>query len=183
MTLTATGGNLSSSAHNLFFAYQEIAKSDFVFTARIASVTGADTASSNSFRFGLMVMSNVNTAAAYADLAAWADIGMYVNATPALVGSRANMKADNTRTRSDIAGLAVGNYIRIEVYDDGAAKRVRRLTSTDGVTFTQANSTTDFKATSDTDNWFVGLYAAPGVNNLTVQFDNITIEDYVAPAP
>lgn len=181
VTLNATGGKLDAASHNLFFAHQQIAKSDFVFTARIASVTGATTASTNSYRFGLMVMSDVNTAASYANLAAWADAGFYVNATPALVGSRGNTKTDNTRTRSDIAGLAVGNYIRIEVYDDGALKRVRRLTSTDGVSFTQANSTTDFKATSSTDNWFVGFYAAPGVNDVTIQFDNISITDYVAP--
>lgn len=181
VTLTAAGGNLSSTSHNLFFAYQQIAKSDFVFTARIASVSGANTASSNSYRFGLMVMSDINVVTNYADLAAWADIGFYVNGTPSLVGSRANMKTDNTRSRSDIAALAVGDYIRIEVFDDGALKRVRRLTSTDGINFTQANSTTDFKATSSTDSWFVGLYAAPGVNTLAVEFDNITIEDYVAP--
>lgn len=181
VTLTAEGGKLDSANHNLFFASQQIAKSDFVFTARIASVTGATAASTNAYRFGLMVMSDVNVAATYADLAPWADVGFYVNATPALVGSRANSKTDGSRTRSDITGLAVGDYVRIEVYDDGALKRVKRYTSTDGVTFTQANSTTDFKATSSTDNWFVGLYAAPGVNNLTVQFDNITIEDYVAP--
>ncbi len=183
VTLTATGGDLSSANHHLFFAHQQIAKSDFVFTARIASVNGVTTANTNTYRFGLMVMSNINTAATYADLAAWADIGFYVNATPALTGSRANLKTDGTRSRSDIAGLAVGNYVRIEVYDDGALKRVKRFTSTDGVNFTQANSTTDFKATNATDNWFVGLYAAPGVNNLTIEFDNISITDYVAPPP
>ncbi len=181
ITLTATGGNLSSSSHHLFFAHKEIAKSDFVFTARIASVSGADNANGNSYRFGLMVMSDISTAANYADLAAWADIGFYVN--PALVGSRANMKADNTRSRSDIASLEIGHYVRIEVFDEGTSKRVRRLTSTDGINFTQANSTIDFKATSDTDNWFVGVYAAPGTNTLTVAFDNIVIEDYVAPTP
>ena len=181
VTLTAGGGKVDSSNHNLFFAAQQIAKSDFVFTARIASVTGVTEAGTNAYRFGLMVMSDVNVAATYADLAPWADIGFYVNASSALAGSRANSKTDGSRTRSDITGLAVGDYVRIEVYDDGALKRVKRYTSTDGVAFTQANSTTDFKATSSTDSWFVGLYAAPGVNNLTVQFDNITIEDFVAP--
>lgn len=184
VTLTATGGDLSSANHHMFFAHQQIAKSDFVFTARIASVNGVTTASTNTYRFGLMVMSDINPVASYADLAPWADIGFYVNTTPALTGSRANLKTDGTRSRSDISGLAVGNYVRIEVYDAaGGLKRVRRLTSTDGITFTQANSTTDFKATDTTDNWFVGLYAAPGVNELTIEFDNIVIEDYVAPTP
>ncbi len=185
VTLTATGGSLSSSIHDMYFAYQAVAKSDFVFTARIASVSGADAAASNSYRFGLMAIADISPVASYANLGAWADIGFYVDGTPALVGSRANLKGDGTRSRSDISGLAVGNYVRIEIYDDvdGVSKRVRRLTSTDGVTFTQANSTIDFKANKDTDSWFLGLYAAPGVNNLTVTFDNITIEDYVAPAP
>lgn len=184
VTLTATGGDLSSANHHMFFAHQQIAKSDFVFTARIASVNGVTTASTNTYRFGLMVMSDINPVANYADLAPWADIGFYVNTTPALTGSRANLKTDGTRSRSDISGLAVGDYVRIEVYDAaGGLKRVRRLTSTDGITFTQANSTTDFKATDTTDNWFVGLYAAPGVNELTIEFDNIVIEDYVAPTP
>lgn len=187
VTLTATGGNLSSSAHNIFFVHQEIAKSDFVFTARIASVTGADTGVGNSYRFGLMVISDINSVTTYADLAGWASIGFYVSAPQTLVGSRANMKLDNTRTRNDIATapnvLVLGDWVRIEVYDDGLAKRVRRLISKDnGVTFTQINSSTDFKATSATDNWFVGVYAAPGANNLTIEFDNISIADYVPPA-
>ena len=183
VTLISTGGNLSSSAHQIYFAHQQIEMSDFVFTARIASVEGATIASSNSYRFGLMVMSDLNTQVDYANLAGWADAGFYIDGTLTLVGSRANMKPDGSRTRSNIDGLAVGHYIRIEVYDDGVNKRVRRLTSTDGVTFTQANSTTDFKATSDTDSWYVGFYGAPGENEITIEFDNISIEPYVAPAP
>lgn len=183
VTLTATGGDLGATNHHLFFAHQQIAKSDFVFTARIASVTGATGVSSNTYRFGLMVMSDIAPVTTYGDLGAWADIGFYVNPTAVLTGSRANSKTDTTRTRSDIAGLVVGNYVRIEVYDAGLLKRVRRLTSIDGVNFTQANSTTDFKANSDTDNWFIGLYAAPGTNNVTIEFDNISITDYVAPPP
>ncbi len=181
--LTATGGNLSSSAHQLFFARKQIDIGDFVFTARIASVEGATIASSNSYRFGLMVMNDLNPVTDYINLAGWADIGFYVNDPVALVGSRANMKPDGSRTRSNINELAVGNYVRMEIYDDGANKRVRRLISTDGIVFNQVNSTTDFKATSDTDSWYVGFYGAPGPNEITVEFDNISIEPYVAPAP
>ncbi|HTF83253.1 MAG TPA: fibronectin type III domain-containing protein [Cellvibrio sp.] len=181
VTLTSTGGNLSSSAHQLYFAHQQIEMSDFVFTARVASVEGATVASSNSYRFGLMVMSDLDTQVDYANLAGWADVGFYFSGTTTLVGSRANMKPDGSRTRTDINGLAIGHYFRIEVYDDGVNKRVRRLTSTDGVTFIQANSTTDFKATSETDSWYVGFYGAPGENEITVEFDNISIEPYVAP--
>lgn len=180
VTLTATGGNLSSSAHQIFFAHQEVSESDFMFTARIASVTGATEGLGNSYRFGLMVMSDLSAVANYAELAGWADAGFYASDVDTVTGSRGNMKVDNTRTRSDIAPLAVGNYVRIEVYDDGEAKRVRRLYSTDGIEFTQANSTNDFKATSETDNWYVGFYAAPGANEVTIEFDNISIVPIVA---
>jgi hypothetical protein len=181
VTLTATGGNLSSSAHQIFFAHQEIAESDFMFTARIASITGATEGVGNAYRFGLMVMSDLNPVANYPELAGWADAGFYVSNVGAVTGSRGNMKLDGSRTRSDIdPPFAVGNYVRIEVFDDGVAKRVRRLYSTDGVEFTQENSTNDFKATSETDNWFVGFYAAPGANEITIEFDNISIEPIVA---
>lgn len=175
VTLTATGGNLSSSAHQLFFAHQPLAESNFAFTARIASVTGATEGVGNSYRFGLMVMANVDPVATYADLAAWADVGFYVSGPDTLTGSRANMKADNSRTRSDIAALEVGNYVRIEVSDEGDVKRLKRFYSTDGIEFTQANSTTDFKATSNTDSWQLGFFAAPGANEITVEFTDITI--------
>lgn len=180
LTLTATGGSLSSSAHQLFFAHQQIAMSDFTFTARVASVTGASVASSNSYRFGLMIMSNIEPQVDYANLGGWADAGFYVDGDTELVGSRGNMKPDGSRTRSNINDLAVGDYIRFEVYDDGDKKRVKRLTSTDGIIFSQANSTTDFNATNDTDNWFVGFYGAPGDNEITIAFDNISIAPYVA---
>src|SRR5690606_4932907 len=135
-------------AHNFFYAYQQIDASDFAITARVVSITG-ESQSGNGYRFGMMVISNIDSVANYADLAGWADIGFYNNAG-VLTGSRANNKSsDSAQTRSNVS-LAVGNYIRIEAYDDGENKRVRRLTSEDGVTFTQANSTTDFKADSST---------------------------------
>lgn len=180
LTLTATGGNLSSSSHQIFFAHQEVTESDFMFTARIASVTGADEGAGNAYRFGIMIMSDTQVVAEYSALAAWADAGFYVTEPNTFVGSRANMKADGSRSRSDIAPLTVGDYVRIEIYDDGELKRVKRYYSTDGIEFTQANSTTDFKATSETDNWRVGFYAAPGVNDITVEFDNISIAPLVS---
>lgn len=180
LTLTATGGNLSSSSHQIFFAHQEVAESNFMFTARIASVAGADEGTGNAYRFGIMIMSDTQVVAEYSALAAWADAGFYVTEPNTFVGSRAHMKADGSRSRSDIAPLAVGDYVRIEVYDDGDLKRVKRYYSTDGIEFTQANSTTDFKATSETDSWRVGFYAAPGVNEIAVEFDNISITPVVS---
>ena len=185
VTLTATGGNLSSDAHQIFFAHREIAESDFVFTARIASISGADIGVGNSYRFGLMVMSDLDVAESYTSLAGWADAGFYVDGdTPTLTASRANTKANGDRTRTNLTYsdgttttvATVGDYFRIEVYDDGEQKRVRRLFSKNGIEYLQANSTVDFKATSATDNWFVGLYAAPGENEVTITFDNISIE-------
>lgn len=181
VTLTATGGNMSSSNHNMFFASQLVEMGDFMFTAQISSVSGADLGVGNSYRFGIMIMENKTPVTAYSDLPGWADAGFYVDGDPAvLTGSRAQMKPDGSRSRSNIAELEVGDYVRIEIYDDGTDKRVKRYYSKDGVDFIQANSTTDFKATAESDSWHVGLYAAPGENNVTIEFDNISIDPLVA---
>ncbi len=181
VTLTATGGNMSSSNHNLFFASQLVEMSDFMFTAQISSISGADLGVGNSYRFGIMIMENKTPVAAYSELPGWADAGFYVDGDPAaLIGSRAQMKPDGSRSRSNITELEVGDYVRIEIYDDGTDKRVKRYYSKDGVDFIQANSTTDFKATAESDSWHVGLYAAPGENNVTIEFDNISIDPLVA---
>ncbi|WP_020209319.1 hypothetical protein [Gilvimarinus chinensis] len=179
-TLTATGGNMSSSNHNLFFAHQMVEMSDFMFTAQITDVQGANVGAGNAYRFGIMIMENLDPVSEFADLPGWADAGFYVDGEPAqLVGSRAQMKPSGSRSRSDIGELEVGDYVRIEIYDDGDVKRLKRYYSKDGIDFVQANSTSDFKATPDSDSWYVGLYAAPGENNITVSFDNISIEEIV----
>ncbi|WP_339898536.1 hypothetical protein [uncultured Gilvimarinus sp.] len=177
VTLNATGGNMSSSNHNFFFASQKIEMSDFMFTAQITSVTGADIATGNAYRFGIMATENMDPVADFAELPGWADAGFYVDGDPAvLIGSRAQMKPSGSRSRSDIPELEVGDYVRIEIYDDGDDKRVKRYYSKDGIDFVQANSTSDFAATPESDTWYVGLYAAPGENNVTVEFDNISID-------
>ena len=181
VTLTASGGNLSSSNHNLFFAGQMVEMSDFMFTAQISNITGADVGAGNAYRFGIMIMEDMTPVGDYAELSGWADAGFYVDGEPAeLIGSRAQMKPDGSRSRSNISELEVGDYVRIEIYDDGDNKRLKRYYSKDGVTFEQANSTTDFNATPDSDSWYVGLYAAPGENTVTIEFDNIMIEE-IAP--
>ncbi|WP_341936820.1 hypothetical protein [Marinimicrobium sp. C2-29] len=179
-TVTSTGGNVNSSHHMVYFAHQQADISDFVFSARIASVSGADLAEGNGNRFGLMVMDDLSPAGnTYTNLGAWADIGFYADGDPvALIGSRGQKKDDGSRTRSNIDGLEVGDYVRIEVYDDGTEKRVRRCTSPDGVTWTSANSTTDFQAKADTDSWYFGFYGAPGANEVTVEYDNVVFEEY-----
>lgn len=179
VTLSATGGNMSSSNHSLFFAGQMIEMSDFMFTAQISSISGNDIGTGNAYRYGIMIMEDMDPVSSdYAELSGWADAGFYTDGDPAeLIGSRAQMKPSGSRSRSNIDELEIGDYVRIEIYDDGAEKRVKRYYSKDGVTFEQANSTTDFKATSDSDSWYVGLYAAPGENNITIEFDNIQIQE------
>ncbi|HEY7884902.1 MAG TPA: hypothetical protein VIC08_08165 [Cellvibrionaceae bacterium] len=182
VAMNFTGGNMSSSNHVLYFASQFVDMGEFSFTARIKSVTGADIGAGNAYRFGLMMMENMTpVGATYANLAAWADAGFYVNKDDlTLVGSRAHMKPDGSRSRSDINELEVGDYVRIEIFNDGENKRVKRYYSKDGVTFEQANSTTDFSATPESNSWYVGFYGAPGENNISIEFDNIAIEPFVA---
>lgn len=185
VTMTMTGGNASSTSHAIFFANKFVEMGEFTFTARINSVTGADDGVGNAYRFGLMVMENLTPVGDdYASLAAWADVGFYVNGDPAeLVGTRANKKADGSRTRSNIDALEVGHWVRIEIVnesDDPTKKRVKRHYSVDGVNFEQANSTNDFPASSESDSWYVGFYGAPGANNITIEFDNISIAPVVS---
>jgi len=187
VTITSTGGNVNSSNHQLFFAYQEINYPEFVMTARITNIEGADLPEGNGNRFGMMVMEDlVPVGDNFADLSAWADIGFYVNEDlEALLGSRGQKKEDRTRTRSDIPQLEVGDWVRIEITNEEGEtqKRLRRFFSKDGVEFTQANSTTDFQATTDVDNWFVGFYGAPGANEVTISFEDITVEPINPPNP
>src|SRR5690606_3976634 len=155
VAMNFTGGNMSSSNHVLYFAGQFVDMGEFSFTARIKSVTGAEVGEGNSYRFGLMMMENMTpVGATYANLSAWADAGIFVNGGLALVGSPAHMNPNGDRSRSDITELEVGDYVRIEIFNDGENKRVKRYYSKDGVTFEQANSTTDFSATPESNSWY-----------------------------
>lgn len=180
VTITATGGKSDSSSDlNMFFAGKQVEMSDFAYTARIASVEGADEGVGNSYRFGLMVIADLTAGGTLAEVAPWAAAGLYADNDPVeLIGTRSNMKEDGTRTRSGIPELEVGHYVRIEVWDEGEGKRVRRCVSPDGVTWTDVNSTNDFSATSETDSWHYGVWAAPGTNEVTMTVDNISIEEY-----
>lgn len=178
VTITSTGGAVSSDTRRHYFAYQQIAASDFTVTARVKSITanGGAVAAGNTERFGMLITNSIATGVAtYADSGSWGSIGFYYDGTPALVGTRGQMKNDGTQSRSNISSLAVGDWIRIQIEDDGADKRIKRFTSTDGFTFTQQNSTTDFLADAVDDNWYWGFYGAPGANDVTVEYDNITI--------
>jgi len=185
LTITSTGGNVNSSNHQLFFAYKEINYPEFVMTARITNIAGADLPEGNGNRFGMMVLEDlIPVGNNYPDLSAWADIGFYAS-DMGLLGSRGQKKEDRTRTRSDIPQLEVGDWVRIEITNEEGEtqKRLRRFFSKDGVEFTQANSTTDFQATTDVDNWFVGFYGAPGANEVTISFEDITVEPINPPNP
>ncbi|UZJ43768.1 hypothetical protein OOT55_14045 [Marinimicrobium sp. C6131] len=180
VTITATGGKSDSSSDlNMFFAGQQIEMSDFAYTARIASVSGADVGVGNSYRFGIMAIADLTAAGSLANVAPWAAAGFYANSDPVeLIGTRSNMKENGERTRSNIPELEVGHYVRIEIFDDAEGKRVRRCVSPDGVTWTAVNSTNDFSATAETDSWYYGVWAAPGENNVTMEVDNISVEAY-----
>ncbi|MGD8177248.1 hypothetical protein [Marinimicrobium sp. ARAG 43.8] len=185
ITVTASGGKADSSDLNIFFAGRQVEMSDFAFTARIASIEGAVEDAENSYRFGIMAIAGLEPGGVMSNVAPWAAAGFFADAVEdnpvELFGSRSNMKADGSRTRSNIVDLEVGDYLRIEIYDDldePGKKRVRRCTSPDGVTWTQANSTNDFSATDETDSWYYGVWAAPGSNEITMEVDNISIEPY-----
>lgn len=174
VSVTATGGNLSSSNFDAYFVSKAVESGSFRFSAKLASVSGDSENIGNSNRFGILAIAGKTAAGTYDSIPAFADIGFYYGSS--LSGSRANSKADGTRTRSDVAGIGIGSYIAIEIYDDGDKKRIRRMTSTDGITWTQANSTTDVKAKVGDNTWHLGIFAAPGTNNVTFQFTDIKVE-------
>lgn len=177
LSVTATGGNLSTSVFDTYFVSQAVSTGNFRFSARLASVSGDTENLGNSYRFGLLAIAGKDPQDNYASIPAFADVGFYYG--NAFTGSRANNKADNSRTRSDITGIGVGSYVAIEIYDDvrdPLKKRIRRLTSTDGETWAEANSTTDVKAVGGDSEWHLGIFAAPGTNNITFEFTDIKIE-------
>jgi hypothetical protein len=177
VTITATGGSVNSSSRRHFFAYLPVTANDFTITARVKSITvnGDLVSEGNSSRFGMLLTDNITPgAASYAESGSFGSIGFYYNGTT-LTGTRGQMKETDTQSRSNIAELEVGHWIRLEIFDDGVDKRIRQLMSTNGVDFTQLNSTVDFQADAGEDSWFWGFYAAPGANDLTIAFDNITI--------
>jgi|GEM_PF-1744431 len=183
-TIQATGGQVSSSVHAFFFAHQTVEMSDFSFSARIASVDGADAGVGNTYRFGLMARTGVGAAqTSLSELDGWAEIGFYAQNDPVeLTGSRGQLKSsDGQFSRSNVGELEVGHWVKIDIFDDGDDKRVVRSYSTDGQEWIQLNSATDFAATTEDDSWLVGLFAAAGDNEVTIEFDNIVIEAYEAP--
>lgn len=182
VTIKTVGGAVTASAFDAFISQQVVNSGNFRFSAKInaASVVGGSLVnSSNSYRFGLIAMKAPlpATVATYSELPTQADIGFYINNSGEFVGSRANTKTDGTRTRSDISGLTIGQYVAIEIYDDNGTKRVRRLTKgAASDEWVQANSTTDFRSDVGDNQWAVGFYGATGTNELTIEFTDIRIE-------
>lgn len=187
VTITAAGGKVDSGSVRKFFAYREIS-GDFTFTARLASVTttgGVDFATTgNGNRFGIAVMESVTPPISgdFLDVGRFATIDYYLADTiPTFSGSRAHKldvgnTTDSKRSRSDISGLAIGDYLRIQVVDESGTPRVIRSFSKDGVVFEEVNSSSfkDEGGVGFPNSWFVGVYGAPG-DDLTLEFDQITI--------
>ncbi|HSC66167.1 MAG TPA: fibronectin type III domain-containing protein [Cellvibrio sp.] len=190
IVLRATGGILNQATGFRNYFAHKTASGEFVFTARIASVTtasGAFTGPGNSYGYGLMVMQEIPTApvTVYANVPRFATLNLYTEAsTLNFKGSRATKvdSASGNRSRSDVPNAVVGSYLRIEVFNDTATpgqKRVRRLTSPDGVTWTQENSTL-WTGTNVGNDWQVGFFAAPGAEDLFIRFENVELKPYEA---
>ncbi len=184
VTLTATGGKVNSSNHAFFFAHQQIDMSDFAITAQVTAIDAPESGG-DGYRFGMMVTTSLEYAEVYADLGAYAELSFYVDGDGgALTGSRITLKDGGSRSRSDVGEpLAVGDWIRMEVADDGEDKRVTWWISHDnGSTWIKENSKSgaDFAATAADDAWYVGFFGAPGDADVTMEFDNISITPVTA---
>lgn len=188
VTISASGGSVDGGSLRKYFAYREVS-GDFTFTARLTSVSTTDggpfVTTGNSYRFGIAIMESVTPTASgnFVDSGRFATADYYLTDTaPTFQGSRAHKEdispgSPTNRSRSDIPGLEIGHYLRIQLENDEGTLRVRRFTSADGSEFTQANSTS-FKDTSGShpfpSSWYFGFYGAPG-DDLTLVFEDITI--------
>ena len=179
LTLTAKGGSVNSTNRKLYFASQDVT-GDFVFTARLSSVTvtgGTFTVSANNqFRFGILATESIATAATYPALGRFAELGFYTLTTaPTYQGSRAyklDMGAATTQSRTNGA-WAVGDYLRITKVGNA----ITLSTSADGVAYTAQNTSSfaDVNSNPVASTLKVGFFAASGADELTLAFDNISI--------
>lgn len=178
LTLTAKGGHLSSSNRRFYFAHRAIT-GDFVFTARLASVTatnGFTVSANNSYRYGLLIAESLAPVTAYTDLGRSVEVGFYTLSTaPTYQASRAyklDVGAGSAQSRSNDS-WAVGNYLRIAKVGNS----IEIFSSTDGVTFVSETTTTLANANGNpiSNTWEVGFYSASGADELTLAFDNISI--------
>ncbi|HEX7027180.1 MAG TPA: hypothetical protein VF268_08050 [Gammaproteobacteria bacterium] len=173
VTITASGGNMSSSGHRVYFAYQEVT-GDFTFTARVVSITPTATLTNlnnNAYRYGIMIMDDINPAPDYGSLARWASLGYYaLTDTPTFQGSR-TVKEDSapgaTRSRSNEDQVVGTYYLRITRTGTAYTLEI----SPDDVTYSVERSG-NFTAVDDT--WYVGMFAAPD-EEVTIVYDNISI--------
>lgn len=173
VTITASGGNMSSSGHRIYFAYQEVT-GDFTFTARVVSITPTATLTNlgnNAYRYGIMIMDDLNPAVDYGSLARWASLGYYaLTDTPTFQGSR-TVKEDSApgaiRSRSNEDQVVGTYYLRITRTGTAYTLEI----SPDNVTYSVERSG-NFTAADDT--WYVGMFAAPD-EEVTIVYDNISI--------
>ena len=181
ITMTAKGGSINTSNRKFFFAHQPVS-GDFVFSARLASVAVANEGAftvlaNNQFRYGLLAVENLNAVASYPELGRFAEIGLYTaTAAPTFTGSRAyKLDVGGSTTQSRTNGTwTVGNYLRIA----RTGNSIHLSTSVDGEAYTAVNTSSLADANSNPigSDWHIGFYAASGADELTLVFDNISLE-------
>lgn len=180
ITFTAKGGSLNTTNRKFFFAYQDVS-GDFVFTARFSSMIAANGGSitvnnNNQFRYGLLITEAITPVANYIDLGRFAELGYYTLTTsPTYQGSRAfklDVGTGSAQSRSNGA-WTIGHYLRIS----RTGNSIQLSTSTDGVNFTVANTSSFVNANNNSiaTSLKIGFFAAPGVDELMFGFDNISI--------
>ncbi|GIX21897.1 MAG: hypothetical protein KatS3mg121_0680 [Gammaproteobacteria bacterium] len=185
VTFSASGGSVNSSSLRHYFVYRQV-DAPFTFTARLVAVddggAGYTQTGSNSFRFGIAILESITPPGSgqFEDVGRFATLDYYVSdPTPTFQGSRAH-KLDvgpgSSRSRSDTPAQ-IGDWLRIQVIDDGGVPRVIRYRSADGVNFEQLNSTLlqDANGNGYPTSWYLGLYAAPGADTLTFAFEDIEV--------
>jgi hypothetical protein len=177
VTLTATGGNVNGSDRRFYFV-SKLITGDFTFTARIVSITGSFSyTGNNAYRYGLMFCENLNTVTQWIDSGRFVENAFYTASTaPTFMGSRAyklDVGALSAMNRTDITTDNVGYYLRL--VRSGSAFSI--WTSPDNAAWTLAYSGGfgDANGNPISNTMYVGFFAAPGNESLTITYDSITL--------
>ena len=180
VTIAAKGGSVNTSNRKFYFAHQSVT-GDFVFTARLASVTVANggaftVANNNQFRYGILAAENVDVVASYPALGRFAEMGFYtLSTTPTYQASRAyklDVGASTTQSRSN-GSWSVGQYMRIA----RTGNSMSLYTSADGASYSLVNTSSLANANGNpiADTWQLGFFSASGADELELVFDNVSI--------
>jgi hypothetical protein len=154
VTFDMTGGNMATAGYKAFLAYRQIT-GDFKLVARFSSVSADPafgTVNNNAYRFGLMMIENLNVPADYAGLARWADLGYFIlTTTPTFQGSAAEKLTTGSSTRGRTnEPLQAGDLIMLS-RRGGVVERAFIPVRPDFGTFA---------GDPVPDTWYVGFYGA-----------------------